>query len=411
MWVLISVVIIVLSALLDFYLSLRQRKTIKNATKPPEIFKDQFTDEEFQKAKNYSLDKMNFGLVMDVIELAVSIIEIFIMSAFWKLTAISENEIIHSLVFLLAAALISTILDLPGSYYSQFVIEEKYGFNNSTVKLWITDTIKDFIISSIIMSIVVPIFIFIFNKSGPRFVIYTQIFMIIFVLILNVLAPILIIPLFNKLTPITEGPIYEAIISLCQKTKFNGKQVFEIDSSKRSSHTNAMVFGLFTKKIAIADTMLQSSTPEKISAVIAHEVGHSKHHHIWKEFAISQVKTSILLSSVYLIMTHDAPFIDFGFDDKPLIIGLVITGLVAVPFATIIQLPMNMLSRWFERQADTYAAKLNLPLDEALIDLAKDNKVAIEPDPLYSAFSHSHPTIVERVTYVREILQSKAKKD
>ncbi|KAH0793359.1 Clan MA, family M48, Ste24 endopeptidase-like metallopeptidase [Histomonas meleagridis] len=389
----------------------RQRKTIKNAKSPPEIYKDQFTDEEFQTAKNYALDKINFSILMDVVDTIESIIEVFILSKLWKLTAIFESEIIHSLIFLALSSVLSTILSIPSSYYSNFVIEQKYGFNNLTIKLWLTDKVKSLIINLIISSILIPIIIFIYNKAGAKFVLVAQIIIVILSLVLNVIAPILIIPLFTVLTPIVEGPIYDSISKLCQESEFNIGKIYEADDSKRSSHTNAMVFGLFTKKIALADTLVKNSTPEKIAAVVGHEIGHSKHHHILKQFLISQVSTSLMLTTLYFVMSLDKPFVEFGFSDKPLIAGIIITTLIATPFSDLLDLPLNMLSRYMERQADEFAALKGLPLDEALIDLVKDNKSPIEPDPLYAAFVSSHPTTVERVKFVREIQKKLKKKD
>ena len=411
MWLLASIVIIILSSILDFYLTLRQRKTILKAQGPPEIYKSQFTDESFQKAKQYSIDKINFGIFSQIFEFITSIAQLFLLAPIWNFTAFFENEMIHSFIFMVFTDILSTIISLPLDYYADFVIEEKHGFNNSTIKLWVTDKIKSFLISTVLSAILIPILILIFNKSGPRFVIYAQICVVLLSLILNVIAPIFIIPLFTKLTPITEGPIFEALTSLCQKTNFNAKLIYEADDSKRSNHTNAMVFGICPKKIAVADTMITSSTPEKIAAVIAHEIGHDKGHHIWKQFLIGQFQLPPVLSLLYFIMTHDKPFIDFGFNDRPLIIGALLTQLIMLPVETLLQLPLNMLSRKMEREADKFSAEQGLPIGEALSDLARDNKIAIEPDELYSAFNNSHPTLSERIKFVNSIQQKYEKKN
>jgi STE24 endopeptidase len=370
-----------------------------------------FTDEEFETSKNMGIDYKRFGFVIGVYNLAQGICEILFISKLWKLTAVFESEIMHSIAFSAATIILDAILDAPVSYYSNFVIEEKYGFNKLTVKLWITDTLKSMLIEGVVTSILIPVLIFIYNKSGPKFVIVAMIFTISFSLILNVIAPIVIIPLFTKLTPITEGPIADAIHDLCKKTNFNVKEVYEADDSKRSSHTNAMVFGLFPKKISIADTMVKQSTPEKIAAVIGHEIGHSKHHHIVLQFLISLPSSIILFSALYYIMNFDEPFRDLGFDDKPLWVGIFIVSILMKPFSTLISLPLNLLSRRMERQADEFSASLGLPLDEALMDLAKDNKIAIEPEPLVSAFESSHPSISERIKDIRIVKQKLTKKE
>ena len=411
MWTEISIVILVLSYLLSTYLDYRQLKTIKKATAPPDLYKEMFTEEEFQISKNKDLDYMNFGFITGVISLVQGIIEILFIAKFWKITAFFEGEILHSIAFMVISMIIDTILSAPISYYKNFVIEEKYGFNKLTIKLWISDMLKSLLIEAVISMILVPVLIFIYEKSGPKFVLVALVFVISFSLILNVIAPIVIIPLFTKLTPITEGPIADAIHDLCEKTNFNVKEVYEADDSKRSSHTNAQVFGICPKKISIADTMVKQSTPQKIAAVIGHEIGHSKHHHIFFQFLINIPQTVSVFAALYYIMMYDEPFKDLGFDDKPLFAGIFLISILMNPFNTIISLPLNLLSRRMERQADEYSASLGLPLDEALMDLAKDNKIAIEPEPLYSAFESSHPLISERIRDIRAVLQKQAKKE
>jgi STE24 endopeptidase len=411
MWKEVFVGIILLSYVLKTYLSYRQLRTVKKATAPPEIYKEMFTEEEFQVAKNKDLDSLHFGFIVGVYGLAQSICEVIFIAKLWEITAFYQNETIHSIIFMIVSAIIDMILDIPVSYYSNFVIEEKYGFNRLTIKLWITDMLKALFIEIVLVSILIPLLIFIYNKSGPKFVFIAMIFIVSFSLILNIIAPILIIPLFTKLTPITEGPVADAVRDLCEKSNYNVKEIYEADDSKRSSHTNAQVFGLCPKKISIADTMIKQSTPEKIAAVIGHEIGHSKHHHIILQFLLGLPSSIVMLIAIYYIMSYDEVFKDLGFTDKPFFIGVFIVSILLNPFNTIISLPLNLLSRRMERQADEFSANLGLPLDEALMDLAKDNKVAIEPEPLFAAFSSSHPSISERIKYIRTVLQKHAKKE
>lgn len=406
MWYAICNLLVVLSFFLSTYLTLRQRKTILRATEPPKIFKDKITDEKFQKEKAYQTDKINFALLQSVISFFLVLFKVKLIGTFWNFFNYG-GEIIHSLIFLDVFDVIGTIIDLPFSYYSTFVIEEKYGFNKSTKKLWVTDILKSQAISLILTDILVPIIIFIFRKAGAKSVYIIQIVLVIIQLIMQVIYPILILPLFTKLTRITEGPVFEGINKLCEETKFNAKEVYSADDSKRTNHTNAMVFGLFTKKIAFADKFLEDPKVDQLVAIIAHEIGHSKHWHIFKQFIIAQIQFAIFFNVLYMFMSTDSIFIEFGVEDKPFIIGMFLFGILMSPIETLLDLPMNMLSRHFEYQADSFAAERNLPIDLALIDLATDNMDTIDDDPLYSAFTSSHPTIPQRVEAARAIMKKK----
>lgn len=166
-----------------------------------------------------------------------------------------------------------------------------------------------------------------------------------------------------------------------------------------------MMFGVFKKRVAISDTLLNQASPDEISAVLAHEIGHSKHWDILKMFAIGQISFTLLLMSFKRVMNSDGTFIAFGFSDKPVLIGLLITTLLITPFTKILSLPENLYSRHMENEADAFAAKLGYPLDQALIKLSKENKSAVEPDWLYIAFNDDHPSTVERVNSIRELVK------
>lgn len=404
MWVEICILIEILSFILNRYLVLRQRRAVLKATAPPKIFQDKITDEKFQQEKSYQLDKINFGIICSIIDIITTLPQIIYLGKCWDFCQYG-GEITQSLIFMIVSSILGLFVSVPISYYSTFVIEEKYGFNKSTLKLWITDQIKSFAIGMVLQSILLSIIIFIYRKTGPKSVIIIQIFLVIFQLVMQVIYPIFILPLFTKLTPITEGPVFEGISKLCTETKFNAKQVYSADDSKRTNHTNAMVFGLFTKKIAFADKFLEDPKVDELVAIIAHEIGHSKHWHLFKQFIISQVSLLVALNALYLFMKSDSIFNEFGIQSKPLVVGLILLSTLQSPISILLALPLNMLSRHMEFQADAFAASQGLPIDSALINLATDNMDTIDDDPLYSAFTASHPTIPQRVEAARKILK------
>lgn len=388
---------------LDTYLSFRENKSIKSATSPPEIYKKDFTEDEFLSSKSYSTEKSDFGMIRDFIMFIISFIDFLYFAKQWYFCQFTSYEIINSIIYVIISHFIKVLVDMPFKYYSKFVIDQKYGFNNMTIKLWISDTIKAFLIEVGLISLVISVVIPIYRYTGRMFIIYCQLFTILFIIIASILYPIIILPLFNKLTPIEDGELKNKILKLAEESNFNSKQIFIQDDSKRTNHSNAMVFGLINKKIALADTLLKQATDDEICAIIGHEIGHSKHWHLFKMLIQSQVSTFIMLNLFYYIMDSDMAFKDFGFHDKHVLVGFTLTSLLLTPFNLILSLPLNLWMQSMELQADSFPAKKGLPIDTALIKLSKENKVAIESDWLYSAFNSSHPSTVLRVEKIREI--------
>ena len=410
-WVTISLLLIFVQTQIEVYLRYRQRNAIIISQSPPEIFKDNFTFEEFSSARSYELDKINYAIILTLVDGLKMCLLILLLKYFWKITRVN-NQYVHSILFSLLLGFLYVITNVPTKYYSNFVIEENHGFNNLTFELFISDQLKVLLIISIAVVILVPLFVLIYNKAGSKFIYFATTFYLIVVIAIQLLFPIVIYPLFTKLTPITEGEIFNDVMKLGNRTNFPVTEIYVADDSKRSSHQNAMVFGLFTKKIAIADTLLNKTTPEEISAIVGHEIGHSKHHHIPKMLVLEMITMFITFTALIYVMKSDAIFRDFGIFNndgsvmKPFIVGLLILELITSPINTILQLPINFCMRSFEYQADAYSASLNLPIDISLIKLSRDNKMAIEPDMLYSAFIHSHPTTSQRVKAIREIFKT-----
>lgn len=407
MWVELAIFISISELLLELWLLYRQYKHVERSKSPPEIYKADITDEDFKKSKEYELAVLKFSLTTLAIISLPSILDILIIRKAWEFTNYG-NEIVHSLIIAVVAELLSMVVSLPISYYRKFVIEEKFGFNNSTVKLFITDILKELLVDVVLYAILIPILILLYRFTGRMFAIYALIFFFVFTILMQVIFPILILPLFTKFEPLPEGEIKDSVVKLAKDCDFNLNELYKTDDSKRSSKQNAMMLGLFKHKVAIADTVLKDTTPGDVCAIIGHEIGHSKHLHIWKLIGLNQLMISIYLVSLNYIMNADSIMEAFGFvDEKPLVIGFGIMSLLVTPVTKILQLPYNMIIRHFEYQADTYAVERNLPLEHALIKLLKDNKTIIEPDALYSAFNHDHPTLAERIENMRKV-QKKA---
>lgn len=401
MFVEIALGCIIFEILFELYLDFRQLRHLKKSTKPVDIFQASIKEEDFKKSVAYQIDVIKFSIVTTIV--SASILTPFIIKYLWDLTSYG-NEIVHSCLFMIFSSLIDVIISIPFSYYRKFVIEEKYGFNNSTIKLWVTDIIKSFLVEAIMSSILYSILIFLYNWAGPKFIPIAFVFFFAFVVILQVLYPIVIMPLFTKLSPLPDGDIKTAVNNLAEETKFNIKEIYQTDDSKRSSKQNAFMMGLFTHKVALADTLIEKCNCDEIKAVVGHEIGHSKHLHTWKLIFINQAAFTLTCFLLNITLKSDRPFIDFGFtDEKPFIIGFIISNLISSPLNALLTLPLNMLIRHFEYQADEYAASRGLKLEEALLKISTENKSEVEPEPLYSAFTDSHPTLYQRVVAIREI--------
>lgn len=402
-WESISICFVLFEFFYELYFEYRQYRHIKRQTEPAEIYRKDVSKESFQKSKDYELTLMRLQLPQSIISIILVLITICNLHKFWCFIKV-KGEIIHTLILNILSTFFSTIINIPFSYYKTFVIDEKFGFNKSTKKLFFTDKIKSFLVGIVLESILYSIIIFIYRKFGENFIIIASIVIFALMIILQVLYPILIMPLFTKLSPIQEGEIKDSIMKLAKETNFNIKEIYQTDDSKRSTKQNAFTFGLFTHKVALADTLIEKCTTDDIVAVLGHEIGHSKHHHIFKSVILNQINLSIILFSIAKIMKSDSIFADFGFtDSKPLAIGMMLLSFLSIPITKVLNLPLNLIIRSFEYQADEFAARRKLKIDTALIKLCNENNSVIESDPLYSALNESHPTLAQRVQAIHKI--------
>ena len=408
MWFEAALLFSLLEILLEGYLLWRQLRHVKSVNSPPDIFKDADA-KAFASSKSYEIEVTKFAIFMLVYGIPPGILSLFGMHYGWNKTGWFESEMIHMWIFLFIGSAFEIIYFLPASYYRKFVIDEKYGFNKSTIKLWVTDKLKDFAVEMVIDSVLMTGIMAVYRYLGDMFIVVSLIFLFVLTVVLHTIYPTVILPLFTKLTPLEDGDVKTAVMTLAKETDFNMAEVYVSDDSKRTAKQNAMMFGLFTHKVAIADTLLETASVDDICAVVAHEIGHSKHHHIVKMMFLQQLLFGCGLWAIDKIMKSQAIFASFGFTSEyPFIIGVAIVSKLALPLVKCLMLPFNMLLRRMEYQADAFAAKRNLKIDEALVKLYADNKAMIDPEPLYSAFNDSHPTLYQRVTAIRSI-QSKTK--
>lgn len=276
-----------------------------------------------------------------------------------------SGEITQSLVFLFLFSFIDLIFGLPFSYYHSFVLEEKFGFNKMTVKLWIMDMLKS---QALTIAFGVPIgsaFLSIVKRTGQSFFYYLWLFMLVVQVSAITIYPILIVPLFNKLTPLKPGSLKESVEALASKLKFPLTELQVIDGSKRSSHSNAYFTGLpWKKKIVIYDTLLDKSSDKEVEAVLAHELGHWKMGHTTKLLAISQVHLFYIFALFSVFIDNNSLYESFGFhNERPVLIGFLLFNNILAPTDEILKLLMNILTRSMEYEAGTLPRSSSFPSD------------------------------------------------
>ncbi|XAR54027.1 Ste24 endopeptidase [Bertholletia excelsa] len=387
----------------ETYLDLRQHAALKLPTLPRTLV-GVISQEKFEKSRAYSLDKSHFHFVHEFVTILMDSAILFfgVLPWFWKRSGdflayvglSAENEIVHTLAFLAGVMLWSQVTDLPFSLYSTFVIEARHGFNKQTIWLFFRDMIKGIILAIII------------GAYCPYLAIYLWGFMLVLSLVMMTLYPILIAPLFNKFTPLTEGELRLKIENLASSLKFPLKKLFVVDGSTRSSHSNAYMYGFFkNKRIVLYDTLIQQcKNEEEVVAVIAHELGHWKLNHTVYSFIAVQILTFLQFGGYTLVRNSRDLFQSFGFDTQPVLIGLIIFQHTVIPLQHLVSFGLNLVSRSFEFQADAFAKKLGYgsALRAGLVKLQEENLSAMNTDPWYSAYHYSHPPLVERLAALDE---------
>ncbi|KAI0821770.1 peptidase family M48-domain-containing protein [Trametes gibbosa] len=410
--------------LFESYLLLRQFP-LYSKTEPPPVLADHFKPETFKKSQAYGKDKAKFSLVSGIYKQIVDsmFLQYGLMAWSWKtggkITALlgygPEYEILQSIAFAFTLFFVSSIPSLPLSWYQTFVLEEKHGFNKMTPGLFFTDMIKSWAIGFAIGAPFLAGFLSVFKWAGKRFVPWLMAFLLIFQLSMVVLYPTVIQPLFNKLSPLPAGELRTRIEELAVKLKFPLKHLYEIDGSKRSSHSNAYFFGLPGKKhIVIFDTLIKQSKPEEVEAVLAHELGHWFYMHPSQLLLLSQLHIFSILALFPAFLR--APPLLRAFDFPPVvaakpptIVAFLLYQMLLTPLEAVVGIAMNAVSRKFEYEADRFACELQTKLQDqnmgdmgsrlgrALVTLHVENLSTVWVDWLYSAYHHSHPTLTERL--------------
>ena len=449
-------------------LSIRQYR-LYNRDTPPATLASHVDLETFKKSQVYGRDKARFGFFSSAVSqlISVALVHYDVYAWSWTLAGTllthlgqSDAEIPRSIVWMVIMFVLREIPAMPLTLYRNFVIEQRHGFNKMTLRTFVTDTLKEWLLGFVIGVPLISALLWIIRWAGSSFVSYVVVFLFGFQLIAMVLYPTLIQPLFNKLTPLPEGALRDRVVALASSLKFPLKHIYVIDGSRRSSHSNAYFFGVIpggNKHIVIFDTLIEKSTPDEIEAVLAHELGHYANNDPTKLLLLSQVQMWFTMSLFTLFINNVSLYRSFGFQvgptllEKaagtpssqllnylPVIIGLELFQLVLNPTDALVKFLLNSAIRRMEYAADRFAATLQRPgptpselaaaaqfntdeqnatikvdphhkdqyvdlLGRALIKLHVQNLSTLYHDPLFSAYHYSHPTLAERLNALQAL--------
>ena len=392
--------------LIEFILNLinlRYTKQIKE--RPPKVALEIYGEENFHKSCNYFIDKLKLNLVKDCIEIATFyflFISGIIQAILHLITEHIGSEILRAITIFVIWGAIFFILELPFKVYNIFNIEKRYGFSTITVGRFIKDIVLESIISLIILSIVLAVFVKLVELTKYWWLLLT-LFLILFSLFLTYIYPTVIAPLFNKFEPLKDESLKEDIVKLADRVNLSIDRIFVMDASKRTKHTNAYFTGIGKKKrVVLYDTLLKNHTKEELLGILAHEIGHFKLKHIWKNFIIGNLITVVLLYIGYNLFYIEEIYKGLNF---PITIstGIFLLSIIYSPLNFILSPFASSLSRFWEKKADLFAVNLTKDLESyksALIKLHIDNLSHPYPHPLIVKLYYTHPPLLYRIEYL-----------
>jgi STE24 endopeptidase len=377
----------------------------------PEIAKDIYDQEKYQKWLSYFMETHRFQVIVKTLSTVFLLVLLgFGFFGFLEKLTVSwfSHPILQTLAFLGVFFLINMLISLPFDYYATFVIEEKYGFNKTTRKTFFVDLLKSLLLAAVLGGGLVALLNAIYLEFANNlwfFVLYAWVILTIVMIILFVLNTKVFVKIFNKLTPLPEGELREKIHSLAEKVGFNVKAISVMDASKRSTKLNAFFSGLGkTREVVLYDTLVEKLNDEEILSVLAHELGHAVHKDIPRMLALQIAMFGLYAVVIGFILQSDALAQAFGLSGVHLGFGLLLFSILMAPLDLLISLPVNAISRKAEYAADAFAAKYagKVSTMKALKLLAQENLANLTPHPVYVKVHYNHPTIPQRLEAIQQ---------
>ncbi len=388
-----------------FIANLADFLNLKNLNKPlPSEFKGHYDSRKYTDSQNYLKTTTRFGFITSSVDLAV--ILIFWFSRGFQYTdtfvrSFNFSPIISGLIFIGILLFFKLLISLPFSIYSTFVIEEKFGFNKMTPKLFITDLVKSIVLSSTLGGLLLALILFLLESGGHYAWAMCWAASTIFLLVVQYIVPTWIMPLFNKFTPLEEGELKKAIFEYADSINFSLSNIFVMDGSKRSSKSNAFFTGFGkNKRIVLFDTLIDEQTTEELVSVLAHEMGHFKKKHIIKRLILGILQLGIIFYLLSIFISHGGLFHAFFMEEVSIYAGLIFFGMLYSPIDFFLSIFFQASSRKDEYEADRFASDTlnnSKPLVSALKKLCAHNLSNLTPHPFYVFLNYSHPPVLDRI--------------
>ena len=375
-----------------------------NAESPLDpAIKDLYDSKERQRSISYAHQRYQLGLISSTASIVVMVLALT-QGWFGRLDtwahSTTRNSILVSLLFIGSLSLISWLIGLPFAIYGTFVIEERFGFNRTTPKTFVTDTIKGAGVSVLIAGPLLAAVVWLYQRFGSGFWIYAWALVVAFSLFMFMFGTSVILPLFNKLTPLEDGPLKKAILSYCDSQGYKVNRLFVMDGSRRSTKANAFFSGMGkSKMIVLFDTLIEKLTVEEVVAVLAHEIGHYRLKHTKQMFIASTLQTAAIFALLGWSLQFDSFASALGASAISFHISALVFFILLTPANIVLGLANNSLSRRNEFGADAFAKQTYkvAPMKSALRKISTASLSNLTPHPLYVAFNYTHPPLVSRL--------------
>jgi len=397
----ILIVITIAGFVFDQWISFLNTTTRSN--KLPEALKGFYDEETYSKQQDYESVNYRFGLISDGFSFVVILLMLFLGGFAWVnsfVTAITDSAILQAILFFGILVFASDLLSTPLDVYHTFVIEERFGFNKTTPATYVFDKLKGWLLGAVIGGGILSLIIFIYEKSGSWFWVLAWISISIVTLFISYFYTTLLVPVFNKLTPLPAGELRDSIEKVATLAGFSLKDISIMDGSKRSSRGNAYFSGFGRKKsIVLYDTLVNEHSVDELTAVLAHEIGHYKKKHVLKGLVTGVMQTGVLLFVLSLLLKSSLPSLALGASVASFHMSVIAFGILYSPVSTILGILFNSVSRKHEYEADKFAVRFSQPgaLQEALKRLSVKNLSNLTPHPWYVFIHYSHPTLLQRL--------------
>lgn len=407
-YLLVIIIFLIFSYLIEFIADYLNVKNMSDVL--PKEFEGYYDGEKYKKSQNYLKDKTNFSFISSSFVLVTGIV--FILAGGFNFVdkfarSFGYAEIVSGMIFISVLMLLLNIIKIPFSAYNTFVIEEKYGFNKTTIKTFISDIIKNNLLLILIGLPIFAVIVWFFIEFDSMAWVYAVLTVIFFELLFTFIAPVLIMPLFNKYIPLEDGELKTELENYATRENFKMKGLFKMDGSKRSTKSNAFFtgFGKF-RRIVLFDTLIEKHTTQELVSVLAHEMGHYKKGHIKKFMIMSFLNTVLIFFVLSFFIGNVGLFEAFSMEYVSVYGSLVFFGFLYTPISMVLSIIQNVISRKYEYESDKYAVetyKKPEAMIEALKKLSVDNLSNLTPHKFKVFLEYSHPPVLERIKAIKSI--------